>query len=56
MAKYQCPDCGHIYDEDAGDEHQGFAAGTLFVDLPEDFACPSCYVREKVDFKPIDES
>lgn len=50
MAKYQCPDCDYIYDEDKGDEHEGYASGTLFLDLPEDFVCPRCYVQERDDF------
>jgi len=50
MAKYQCPDCAYVYDEVLGDNHQGYPAGTLFTDLPEDFVCPWCYVQEKEDF------
>lgn len=50
MAKYQCPDCAYIYDEEEGDDHQGYAPGTLFKDLPDDFVCPRCYVQEREDF------
>ncbi len=50
MSTYKCPECGYTYDEEAGDEHEGYAPGTLFDSLPEDFACPDCSVRFKEDF------
>ena len=28
----------------------GLPAGTPFADIPEDWGCPDCAVREKVDF------
>ena len=46
MAKYGCPVCGWIYDEELGDDELGIAAGTLFEDLPEDFCCPVCGVSK----------
>ena len=54
MKKHQCPDCSYIYDEAAGHEHEGYEPGTRFEDLPEDFACPACFVREKEDFFPLE--
>ena len=42
MKKYICKPCGWEYDEELGDPEQGIAPGTLFEDLPEDFACPLC--------------
>ena len=48
--RFQCPDCGYTYNEQEGDPHQGYAPGTSFDDLPDDFACPDCAVRDKVDF------
>ncbi len=42
MAIYGCSVCGWTYDEDLGDEDLGIAPGTLFEDLPDDFACPVC--------------
>jgi len=54
MTTWRCPECGYSYDEDAGDEYEGFSPGTAFADLPEDFACPDCSVRFKVDFEPVD--
>ena len=48
-----CPECGYTYDETVGDAHEGYPAGTLFSDLPDDFACPDCSVQFKEDFKTV---
>lgn len=50
-----CPGCGHTYEVAAGNELEGFAAGTSWSDIPDDWCCPDCGVREKVDFVPIDK-
>lgn len=55
MAKYQCPDCGYVYDENKGCEREGYVAGTRWEELPEDFPCPDCFVREKPDFIPLED-
>jgi rubredoxin len=52
MSDFKCPECGWLYSEDKGDEHEGYAPGTAFTSLPEDFACPDCAVRFKEDFVP----
>jgi alkane 1-monooxygenase len=49
-----CPGCGYTYEVEAGDEHEGFAAGTAWADVPDDWCCPDCGVREKVDFVPVE--
>jgi alkane 1-monooxygenase len=49
----RCPGCGYIYEVEAGDEHEGFAAGTAWADIPDDWCCPDCGVRDKVDFVPV---
>lgn len=54
MGRYRCPECGYVFDEETGDEYEGYAAGTLFVTLPDDFVCPDCSVRGKDDFEPAD--
>ena len=54
MSRFGCPGCGYVYDEQAGDAREGFAPGTTWADVPEDWACPDCGVREKVDFEPAD--
>ncbi|GEB15093.1 alkane 1-monooxygenase [Pimelobacter simplex] len=50
----RCPGCSYVYDVAAGDEHEGFAAGTAWSDIPDDWCCPDCGVREKIDFIPFD--
>jgi len=50
---HECPGCGYQYHEDLGDEHEGFAPGTPFDELPEDWVCPDCSVRYKEDFQPL---
>lgn len=42
MRKYVCSICGFIYDEAAGIPEAGFAAGTLWEQLPDDWRCPWC--------------
>jgi alkane 1-monooxygenase len=49
----RCPGCGYTYDVDAGDEHEGFAAGTAWQDIPDSWCCPDCGVRDKLDFEPV---
>lgn len=56
MAKYQCPDCAYIYDEAAGHPHEGFKPGTPWVQVPENWSCPDCAVRDKVDFVLVGET
>ena len=50
----RCPGCSYTYEVESGDEHEGFAAGTAWADVPADWCCPDCGVREKVDFVPVD--
>jgi rubredoxin len=53
MARYQCPDCSYVYDEVKGEAHEGFPPHTPWAQIPEDWACPDCAVREKPDFIPL---
>ena len=53
MAIYRCPECGYTYDEQAGNPREGFPPGTPFADVPDDWSCPDCGVRDKVDFEPV---
>lgn len=50
---YRCPDCGYLYDERAGHPREGFPAGTPWSQVPDDWHCPDCGVRDKVDFVPV---
>lgn len=52
--KYLCVVCGFIYDEELGDADAGFAPGTRFEDIPEDWTCPDCGAT-KDDFELIVE-
>jgi alkane 1-monooxygenase len=52
----RCPGCDYTYEVAVGDEHEGFAAGTAWADIPETWCCPDCGVREKVDFVPLTEA
>jgi rubredoxin len=52
MSAYRCPVCNYVYDESAGAPREGFRPGTAWHDVPDDWPCPDCGVREKVDFEP----
>jgi alkane 1-monooxygenase len=51
---WRCPGCGYTYEVVAGDEREGFAAGTAWSRIPEAWCCPDCGVRDKVDFVAVD--
>ena len=53
MSIYRCPGCGYVYDEAKRAPRDGFPAGTAWSDVPDDWCCPDCAVREKVDFEEI---
>ncbi|WP_024443034.1 MULTISPECIES: rubredoxin [unclassified Mycobacterium] len=53
MAVYECPGCGYRYDEVNGEPREGFPAGTPWQQIPDDWTCPDCAVREKLDFEVI---
>ncbi len=50
---HRCPSCSYVYEVEAGDEHEGFAAGTAWSEIPADWCCPDCGVRDKTDFVPL---
>jgi rubredoxin len=50
-AAYQCPECEYVYDEAKGDVREGFPASTRWEQIPDDWRCPDCAVREKPDFE-----
>ncbi|MGZ6878089.1 MAG: fatty acid desaturase [Nocardioidaceae bacterium] len=49
----RCPGCDYVYTVEAGEEREGFATGTAWAEIPDDWCCPDCGVREKVDFVPV---
>ncbi|QQG86592.1 rubredoxin [Mycobacteroides chelonae] len=50
MAGAQCPECGYRYNETTGHPREGFPPGTPWADIPVDWNCPDCGVRDKTDF------
>ena len=50
--KHQCTACSYVYDPAVGDPDNGFAPGTAFEDLPEDWVCPECGVSKDM-FEPV---
>ena len=52
----RCPGCSYTYEVEVGNELEGFAAGTAWSEIPDDWCCPDCGVREKVDFIALDPS
>lgn len=52
--RYQCPACGHIYEERRGNPREGFPPGTRWEQVPEDWNCPDCAVRQKPDFRKLE--
>ena len=51
MSRWRCPVCGFGYDEAVGNPREGFPPGTSWSDVPDDWACPDCGVREQQDFE-----
>jgi rubredoxin len=54
MSAWRCPSCGYVYDEATGHPREGFPPGTLWSEVPDDWPCPDCGVRDKVDFEPAE--
>jgi rubredoxin len=54
MKRYECTDCGYIYDPAIADEENGIVVGTSFEDLPDDWVCLDCSAS-KEEFELIDE-
>lgn len=52
-SRFQCLGCGHVYDESLGNPREGIAPGTRWAQVPADFRCPDCAVRDKPDFREI---
>jgi len=56
VSAWRCPGCGYVYDEAAGHAREGFPPGTPWSAVPDDWACPDCGVRDKIDFEPAGET
>lgn len=48
--RWQCTNCGHIYDEALGEPSEGIPAGTRWEDVPDTWTCPECGAS-KADFQ-----
>ena len=53
MKLFRCPECACRYDESQGDRHEGLEAGTPWLSLPEDFACPGGSVRVRDELEAL---
>ncbi len=53
MSSYCCPVCDYVYDEAKGAAREGFPPETRWDQIPDDWCCPDCGVREKVDFEQL---
>ena len=51
---YRCPGCDYVYEVATGAPREGFPAGTAWSEIPDDWNCPDCGVREKRDFEPLE--
>jgi rubredoxin len=54
VSRYRCEVCDYVYDEARGEPREGLPAGTPWAEVPDDWCCPDCSVREKVDFVPAE--
>lgn len=52
--RWVCDACGYIYNEKDGDPDSGLAPGTLYEDIPDDWACPLCGLK-KSDLRLLPE-
>ena len=52
-AAYQCPVYDYVYDEAKGEAREGFPVGMPWEQVPDDWRCPDCAVREKPDFTEL---
>jgi rubredoxin len=50
--RYECGNCGYVYEPEKGDSRSKVPAGTMFEDLSSDWRCPVCGVR-KNQFRTI---
>ena len=52
MSAWRCPSCEYTYEEEVGHPREGFPPGTPWDTVPDDWPCPDCGVRDKIDFEP----
>ena len=55
MAKFVCPGCEHVYDEDLGDPGTGLPPGTPLGRAGEGWRCPGCGRHGQADFVALED-
>ncbi len=53
MKRWECQQCGFIYDEAEGWEEEDIPPGTKWEDIPDDWCCPDCGAA-KADFEMVE--
>lgn len=53
MKRWECQQCGFIYDEAEGWPEEDIAPGTAWDDIPDDWTCPDCGAA-KADFTMLE--
>jgi rubredoxin len=56
VGSFRCEVCDYVYEEERGEPREGFPAGTPWSEVPDDWCCPDCGVREKIDFVVVSPS
>ena len=51
--EYLCVVCGFTYNEAVGLPEEGFAPGTRWADIPDNWVCPECGAS-KEDFEIVE--
>ena len=51
MTAFSCPVCDYVYDETKGRRGKDSRRARPCSEIPDDWTCPDCGVREKVDFE-----
>ena len=46
LDRHECGACGYIYEPAKGDSKRDVSPGTPFAELPADWRCPVCGVRQ----------
>jgi rubredoxin len=53
VKRWECQQCGFIYDEAEGWPEEDIPPGTTWADIPDDWTCPDCGAA-KADFTMLE--
>ena len=53
MKRWECQQCGFVYDEAEGWPEEDIPPGTKWADIPDDWTCPDCGAA-KADFTMLE--